>query len=66
MARKTDVPLKQCPFCGDIEDVVMAVVGSGDKKYAVVCNTCGARGGRREDEFLARVSWNKRRVSEFW
>ena len=51
--------LKPCPFCAG-KDLSIYIKGMGDKKYAVCCNTCGARGGRKQDKGRAVEEWNRR------
>lgn len=51
--------LKPCPFCGG-KDLSIYIKGIGDKKYAMCCNTCGARGGRKPDKKRATEEWNRR------
>lgn len=51
--------LKTCPFCVG-KDLSIYIKGMGDKKYAVCCNTCGARGGRKPDKKRAIEAWNRR------
>ena len=51
--------LKPCPFCGG-KDLSIYIKGMGDKKYAVCCNTCDARGGRKQDKKKSVLEWTRR------
>lgn len=54
--------LKPCPFCRG-KDLSIYLKGTNDRKYAVCCNTCDARGGRGQSKGKAVEEWN-RRVSD--
>jgi len=49
------------PFCGD-DDVKIKLVGTKgtSEAYAVMCDGCGARSGRRESKELAVNAWDER------
>lgn len=51
--------LKSCPFCGG-KDLSIYSKGINDRNYAVCCNTCDARGGRKRDKERAVEEWNRR------
>ena len=48
--------LKPCPFCGS----EILGIAEEDGFYAVICGTCEARGGVRDEQFLAINAWNHR------
>lgn len=54
-----NIDLKPCPFCGG-KDLSIYLKGMNDRKYAVCCNTCDARGGRKQDKKKAVEEWNRR------
>lgn len=47
-----NIDLKPCPFCGG-KNLSIHLKGMYDRKYAVCCNTCDARGGRKQDKKIA-------------
>lgn len=55
--------LKQCPFCGS-KHIDIYIKGNENKKYAVVCNDCDARAGRKKTKQAAADEWNKRYGNE--
>lgn len=51
--------LKQCPFCG-AKDTRIVIKGVGALKYAVICEHCDARSGRKPTKQAAIEEWNRR------
>ena len=54
-----NLDLKPCPFCKG-KDLSIYVKGINDRKYAVCCSTCDARGGRKQNKEKAAKEWNRR------
>lgn len=55
-----NIDLKPCPFCGGKKLSILLKGINLDRKYAVCCNTCDARGGRKQDKKIAVEEWNRR------
>jgi Lar family restriction alleviation protein len=51
-------PIKPCPFCGRLADV-MGIVQGGKDLRAVECWSCRATGPLRDDRFEAILAWNR-------
>lgn len=61
--------LRECPFCGSSEDVIIMSVGESEKVFYVHCIICQAEGPLGDTESEARRLWNERmgavkRISE--
>ena len=55
--------LKQCPFCG-AKDMRIVIKGVGALKYAVICEHCDARSGRKPTKQAAIEEWNRREAGK--
>lgn len=54
---------KFCPFCGST-NIKVYIKGTGELKYAAVCENCDARSGRQKTKNFAIEKWNERWKNE--
>lgn len=54
----TDIALEPCPYCGEVEPVVLMPFDAKRKLYQVTCRSCMARGPSKENYNIAKQMWN--------